>query len=140
MQDNIPSLGFLLDAFVQRVPGVRNLIAVSGDGLLSAMDSSLDRDVAERLAAASSGLVSLLRAMAEDLSVGRLSHNMTEFEGARMLVMSAGPSGGCLVLVAADPCDLGLVSFELTTLVKSVGDRVVPNGRARIEALHDVLV
>lgn len=122
-------LGFLLDDFRRRVPYVSHVVAVSADGLLSAADADLARDAADRLAAATSGLLSLLRTSGEAFGVGYLSHNLTEYADGYMLSMSAGP-GGCLIVLAERACDLGLVSFEMTALVNRVGESIVPAARA----------
>jgi predicted regulator of Ras-like GTPase activity (Roadblock/LC7/MglB family) len=125
-------LGFLLDDFRRRVPNVSHVVAVSADGLLSAADAGLARDVADRLAAASSGLLSLLRTSGEAFGAGYLSHNLTEYADGFMLSMSAGP-GGCLIVLAERSCDLGQVSFEMTALVNRVGDAIVPAARAGLD-------
>ncbi len=131
MSGTTQDLGFLLDDFRDRVPNVAHMVALSADGLLVASDRTLDRDVADRLAAAASGLVSLLRVAGDVLGAGGLSHNMTEYGNGYLLTMSAG-TGGCLVVLADPRCDLGTVSYEMTALVNRVGDALVPSARTAL--------
>src|SRR3546814_14489413 len=53
------SFSWLLNGFVESTAGVSDAVAVSSDGLLMAMSSSLERPAAEQLAAIISGMVSL---------------------------------------------------------------------------------
>ena len=123
------NLGFLLHDYRGRVLGVRHVIALSSDGILVAHDGSLPDDVAQKLAAATSGLVSLLRNLGDQIGAGGCSHNLTEYAGGFMLTMGAG-QGGALVAFADRACDMGAVSFELTQLVNRVGDVLIPAARA----------
>src|SRR5690606_23517647 len=104
-------------------------IAVSGDGLLIARDTGLDRDAAERLAATCAGLLSLLHCASGELGAGALSHNLAEFDDGFLLSM-AGADGACLLLLAGRDCDLGQVSFEMADLVNRVGDALTAAPRA----------
>ncbi len=119
---------FLLEDFRNRVPHVLHALAVSTDGLLTAADRNLDRDRAERLAAACAGLVSLLRNAGDGFGAGPLSHNLSEFAGGFMFTM-ADTSGACLLVFADRDCDLGTVSYEMTELVNRVGDALSPASR-----------
>src|SRR3546814_15005931 len=51
------SFSWLLNGFVESTAGVSDAVAVSSDGLLMAMSSSLERPAAEQLAAIISGMV-----------------------------------------------------------------------------------
>ncbi|HEX5995116.1 MAG TPA: roadblock/LC7 domain-containing protein, partial [Jiangellales bacterium] len=114
--------------FRVRVLGVRHVIALSSDGILVAKDN-LPEAVAQKLAAAASGLVSLLRNLGDQLGAGGCSHNLTEYAGGWILTMGAG-QGGALLAFADRNCDVGAVSFELTQLVNRVGDVLIPAARA----------
>jgi predicted regulator of Ras-like GTPase activity (Roadblock/LC7/MglB family) len=123
------NLGFLLHDFKGRVVGVRHVIALSSDGILVAHDSSLPDDVAQKLAAATAGLVSLLRNLGDQIGEGACSHNLTEYQGGFLCTMGAG-AGGALLAFAERGCDMAAVSFELTQLVNRVGDALIPAARA----------
>lgn len=122
-------LGFLLDDFRKRVPNVLHILAMSPDGLLIAADQHLARDVAERLAATSAALLSLLRGAGQELAAGGLSHNLAEYEGGFLFAMSTSSLGACLLTLADRDADLGQVSYELTALVNRVGDALTPAAR-----------
>jgi predicted regulator of Ras-like GTPase activity (Roadblock/LC7/MglB family) len=122
-------LDFLLNEFVERVPGVTHAVAVSADGLLIARSSrTLPRDEADRVAAVGSGLVSLLRSAAKHFQAGAVVSNLTELEGGFMFSMAVS-SGASLLALAARNCDIGRVSHELTELINRVGPRLTPYSR-----------
>ncbi len=52
-------LSWLVNAFAERVPGVAHAVVVSSDGLLVAISAHLPRDNADKLAAVTSGLMSI---------------------------------------------------------------------------------
>jgi len=120
-----PQLDFLLDDFVNRVPNVANIIAVSSDGLLIARNSGLPRDSADPLAAVASGLGSLLRGAAQHLQAGTVVSNLTELEGGLMFTMSVS-SGASLLALASHECDIGQVAHELAELINKVGPALSP--------------
>jgi predicted regulator of Ras-like GTPase activity (Roadblock/LC7/MglB family) len=122
-------LGFLLDDFRKRVPNVLHILAMSADGLLIVADQHLDRDAAERLAATSAALLSLLRGAGQELDAGGLSHNLAEYDGGFLFAMSTDSLGVCLLMLADRDADLGQVSYELTALVNRVGDGLTPAAR-----------
>ena len=57
--DDTREFSWMLANFVEQTAGVQGAVAVSSDGLLMAMSSSLDRSSAEPVAAIISGLTSL---------------------------------------------------------------------------------
>lgn len=121
-------LGFLLDDFVNRVPNVANIIAVSADGLLIARNSSLPKDSADPLAAVAAGLGSLLRGAAQHLQAGSVVSNLTELDGGLMFTMSVS-SGASLLALASHECDIGQVAHELAELINKVGPALTPRTR-----------
>ena len=123
-----PQLDYLLDDFVNRVPHVANIIAVSSDGLLIARNASLPVDSADPLAAVASGLGSLLRGAAQHLQAGTVVSNLTELEGGLMFTMSVS-SGASLLALASHECDIGQVAHELAELINKVGPALTPHSR-----------
>ena len=61
------NFGWLLDNFVESVPGTRHTLVVSADGLLMAMSKNLDRTEGDTLAAIVAGMSSLTRGAARQL-------------------------------------------------------------------------
>ena len=84
------------------VPGVREVVVFSVDGLLLAASAGLGRDRAERLAATCSGLQSLGRALGQEFGAGDglVRHQMIEFDGGFLFLRSAD---GAHLAVVADP-------------------------------------
>jgi len=89
-------------AEVSVVPGVRDVVVFSVDGLLLAGSAGLGRDRAERLAATCSGLQSLGRALGQEFGTGAglVRHQMIEFDGGFLFLRSAD---GAHLAVVADP-------------------------------------
>jgi len=118
-------LGFLLNDFTTRVPGVTHIVAVSADGLLIACNDALRVDAADRLAAMVSGLVSLTRGAANALEAGPVVSNLTEMAGGYLLCMSIS-SGASLMALAVPDCDIGQVGHALADLINRVGPALEP--------------
>lgn len=124
--------GWLVDDFVNRVPGVAHAVVVSADGLLLTASSHLPRDRADQLAAVASGLVSLTQGAARCFEAGQVVQTVVEMERGIVLLMSIG-DGSCLAVLAAPNCDIGLVGYEMTLLVDRVGQQLNPQLRANLQ-------
>jgi predicted regulator of Ras-like GTPase activity (Roadblock/LC7/MglB family) len=109
----------ILGGFIDRVPGVRHAIAVGSDGLLTGSSPYLARDMADAMAAITSGLVSLTTRTAKLVSGGRVSLTMIESRGGYLFLLPATDASA--VVVWAEPtCDVGTVGYELAVLVSSL--------------------
>lgn len=124
--------GWLVDDFVNRVPGVAHAAVVSADGLLLTSSAHLPRDRADQLAAVVSGLVSLTQGAARCFEAGQVVQTVVEMERGMVLLMSIG-DGSCLAVLAAPNCDIGLVGYEMTLLVDRVGQQLTPQRRADLQ-------
>lgn len=118
-------LGFLLANLVERVPGVRESVVVSSDGLLIAMSPGVDRADADRLAAVAAGLLSIARGAGEPMRAGAVQEIIIEMERALLLVMGIS-DGSALAVIAERPCDVGLVAYEMATFVERAGAALTP--------------
>jgi uncharacterized protein len=118
-----PTLGWLVSAFTQDVPGVTHAVLVSADGLLVAASDGLPRDRADQMSALTAGLTSLTVGAAQLFTAGRVVQSVIEMEGGFLLLMSIG-DGSHLAVLAAAGCDIGLVGYEMTLLVDRVGRMV----------------
>ena len=127
-----PSLGWLVSAFTQEVPGVAHAVLVSADGLLVAASDGLPRDTADQMSALSAGLTSLTVGAAQLFTAGRVVQSVIEMEGGFLLLMSVG-DGSHLAVIAAAGCDIGLVGYEMTLLVDRVGQLLTPELRAELQ-------
>ena len=121
--------GWLVNDFVNRVPGVAHALVVSAEGMPMAASAHLPRDHADQLAAVASGLVSLAQGAARCFDAGRVVQTVVELERGIMLLMSIS-DGSCLAVLAAPTCDIGLVGYEMTLLVDRVGQQLTPHARS----------
>ena len=129
MQTRSERFGWLVDDFVNRVPGVAHALVVSAEGMPMAASAHLPRDHADQLAAVASGLVSLAQGAARCFDAGRVVQTVVELERGIMLLMSIS-DGSCLAVLAAPTCDIGLVGYEMTLLVDRVGQQLTPHARS----------
>jgi uncharacterized protein len=123
--------GWLVDDFVNRVPGVAHALVLSAEGLPLAASVHLPRDRADQLAAVSSGLVSLTQGAARCFDAGCVVQTVVEMERGIVLLMSIS-DGSSLAVLAAPGCDIGLVGYEMTLLVDRVGQQLTPRKRAEL--------
>jgi uncharacterized protein len=123
--------GWLVDSFVQQVPGVAHAVVVSADGLLLVASSGLPRDRSDQLAAVTSGLVSLTQGAARCFEAGGVVQTVVEMERGIVLTMSIS-DGSSLAVLASPSCDIGLVGYEMTLLVDRAGKLLTPELRAQL--------
>ena len=121
-------LDWLLVDFARETPGVLAAVVVSVDGLPLAVSPAVTDALADQLAAAASGLVSLARATAHLLASGAVTQTILEMTEGYLFVTSI--SRGATVAVHADRhCDLGIVGYEMTMLAERVGRALDPGVR-----------
>jgi predicted regulator of Ras-like GTPase activity (Roadblock/LC7/MglB family) len=120
---------WLLDGLVQRVAGAEQAIALSGDGLLLARSTVMNRDDAEHLAAMASAFQSLSRAVGSEFGKGAVRQSVVELEYGYLVVTEAG-EGACLALLASVDADLGMVAYEMNVTVQQVGSSLSVNPRS----------
>ncbi|MGH3888900.1 MAG: roadblock/LC7 domain-containing protein [Pseudonocardiaceae bacterium] len=125
--------GWLVDSFVERVPGVAHAVVVSADGLLLVASSGLPRDRADQLAAVTSGLVSLTQGAARCFEAGGVIQTVVEMERGIVLTMVIS-DGSSLAVLAAPSCDIGLIGYEMTLLVDRAGKLLTPELRAQLQS------
>jgi uncharacterized protein len=121
-------LDWLLADFVRGTPGVVHALVVSGDGLRLAASERVDARLGDRLAAATSGLVSLARGTAQLLDTAPVTQTIIEMAGGYLFVTSIS-HGSTLAVVADRNCDMGMVGYEMTLLAARVGHVLTPAPR-----------
>ncbi|GLW07464.1 dynein regulation protein LC7 [Microtetraspora sp. NBRC 13810] len=109
---------------VTKVKGVRHVIVLTADGLLKARSAGLERNAADRLAAACAGLQSLCDSVAVEFGTGNraVDQLMVGYEGGYLFARSAG-EGSHLVVVTEDVVDPGLVAHQMQVQVMKIGER-----------------
>ncbi|MGW4132334.1 roadblock/LC7 domain-containing protein [Amycolatopsis japonica] len=123
---------WLINDFVERVPGVAHGVAVSSDGLLIASSSTLPQDRADQLAAVSCGLVSLTEGAAGCFEAGNVNETIVEMDAGTMLLMAIS-DGSCLSILADPGYDIGQIAYEMTLLVERFGHMLTPELRVNEE-------
>ncbi len=127
------NVSWLVNNFVDRVPGVNDAVVVSSDGLPIAASAQLDRDSVDRFSAVSSGLIGLAYGASGRFNGGAVTEVIVEMERAFLFV--TGISDGSLLAVIADAgCDVGLVAYEMAVLVEKTGAVLTPELRAELQA------
>jgi predicted regulator of Ras-like GTPase activity (Roadblock/LC7/MglB family) len=122
---------WLINDFVDRVPGVAHGVTVSADGLLLTASEGLPEERADQLAAVACGLVSLTEGAARCFEAGNVNETIVEMDGGSMVLMSI--SDGSSMAVLAEPnCDIGQVAYEMARLVDRVGEVLTPELRAAL--------
>ena len=126
------NLGWLLNGFVRKVPGVSEAVVLSADGLPMAASEGTDRDSAERFAAVASGLIGLAYGAAGRFGGGRVNEVIVEMEHAFLLVTGIS-DGSALAAVAESSCDIGLVGYEMALFGERAGSVLTPELRAELQ-------
>ncbi|MGW3623276.1 roadblock/LC7 domain-containing protein [Streptomyces sp. NPDC000880] len=118
--ENPEQRGWMI-ADVAGVPGVRQVIVFSPDGLLLASTEGMDRDSADRLAANCSGLQSLGRSLGREFGEdgGAVHQQMVEFDGGFLFMRSA--DGAHLAVVTGPVVDPKLVARQMQAQVIKIG-------------------
>jgi predicted regulator of Ras-like GTPase activity (Roadblock/LC7/MglB family) len=108
-------------AEVALVPGVRQVIVFSGDGLLLAASEGMNRDSADRLSASCSGLQSLARSLGREFGDdgGAVHQQMVEFNGGYLFMRSS--KGAHLAVVTGPVVDPKLVARQMQAQVLKIG-------------------
>ncbi|MBV8950661.1 MAG: roadblock/LC7 domain-containing protein [Actinobacteria bacterium] len=127
------SLNWLVSNFVARVAAVTEAVVVSSDGLLIAMSDSLDRAVADRLAAVAAGLISIARGAGRPMGSGPVRQIVIELEHHLLIVMCIS-DGSALAVTATRPCDIGVVAYEMAVLVEKAGTALTPQLVVELQA------
>jgi len=86
----------------------------------------------DQLAAIASGLASLTQGAASLLDRGLVKQTVVQMDRGLLLVMSIS-DGSCLTVLAAAPCDVGVVAYQMARLVTRVGEILTPTLRAELQ-------
>lgn len=121
-------LNWLVTDFVGRVPDVAHALIVSSDGLVVAVSAGFPEDRADRLAAVTSGLSSLVQGAARILATGTVVQTMVEMDGGVLVVMTIS-HGASLSVLAGPDGKMGLIAYEMALLVERAGRMITPAAR-----------
>ena len=120
--------GWLIDNFAMSTPGVLHALIVSSDGLALITAGGMSPDLADPLAAMTSGIISLGNNIAATISEAGCDQVMLRFPAGHFLFMSIGDLAGFAVLVGSG-AKLGMVAHQMAQLVDAVGHVLTPQLR-----------
>ncbi|MFJ2651241.1 roadblock/LC7 domain-containing protein [Streptomyces sp. NPDC087420] len=119
----VGDLGWILDELL-RTPHTLRAILLSSDGLMSASSEGVERDMADRMAAAVSGMQALSREAAEFADCeGAWEMTMIQYRGGYLFAMAAG-DGSYLALSADGDADVENVSYAMEETVDRLGQQL----------------
>lgn len=116
-------LNWLLDDLVGRLASVRMALVLSSDGLPMSVSEDVSREDSEHLAAVASGIHGLAKGVGTHFEAGSVRQTLVELDDAFLFVTAAG-DGSCLAVMAASDADIGQIAYEMTLLVKRVGEHL----------------
>jgi uncharacterized protein len=128
LRDSPQDLHWLVTNFVDRVPHVAHAVIVSSDGLVVAVSAGFPEERADRLAAVTSGLSSLVQGAARMFDGGIVVQTVVEMDGGVLAVMTIS-HGASLAVLAGPDGKMGLIAYEMTLLVERAGRMITPATR-----------
>jgi len=128
------NLNWLLERLCDTVPGIRQAVVVSSDGLALAKSDGVDRETAERLAAVSSGMIGLAYGSAGRFGAGPVSNVIVEMQKGWLFVTGIR-DGSLICCLTEKDIDMGAIAFEMSIFVQRVGDSLTADVRQELKAL-----
>ncbi|MFD0690688.1 roadblock/LC7 domain-containing protein [Actinomadura fibrosa] len=117
--DNTAEFGWMLDDLRARVGPVRKALVLSRDGLVMGACRDMTRQEAEYLAALAAGFFSVAVGAKPHLDSGEVRQTIMELDEGLFFVVPAG-TGSCLAVLSEAGSHAGLVTYEMTMLVKRI--------------------
>jgi predicted regulator of Ras-like GTPase activity (Roadblock/LC7/MglB family) len=130
-------LGWLLDDFVDRVPGASSAIVVTTDGLVLCVSERISSESVDQLSAITSGLASLTDGAAQFFAAGGVRQLIVEMDGGFLFVARVS-DGSVLAMMCEASCDIGLIGYEMSLLIGRIGTVLTPELRARLRPPVDL--
>lgn len=127
------NLNWLISRLCLTVPGIKQAVVVSSDGLPIATSEGVDRESADRLAAVASGMIGLAYGSAGRFGAGPVSNVIVEMKNGWLFVTGMGDGSLISVLTERD-IDMSTVAFETSIFVQRVGDMLTPEVREELKA------
>lgn len=121
-------LDWLLANLSATVDGVMNAVILSPDGLPLGRSPGLAEADADHLAALAAGAASLARGAGMKFGCGEVQQTIIEMDAALLFITPAG-RGTCLALLAEATADAGQIAYQMSVLVKRVGQHMVADPR-----------
>ena len=116
-------LDWLLASLTETIEQIHQAVIFSTDGLVMGLSPGLAQEDAEHLAALAAGVQSLARGAGQRFQGGNVRQTIIEMDAALLFITTAG-QGTCLAVLAAPEADAGQVAYEMTVLVKRLGQHL----------------
>ncbi len=130
-------LDWLLDDFVDRVPGASSAVVVTTDGLVLCVSTQITSDAVDQLAAITSGLASLADGAAKFFAAGGVRQLILEMDDGFLFVARVS-DGSVLAMMCESDCDIGLIGYEMSLLIGRIGTVLTPELHARLRPPVDL--
>jgi predicted regulator of Ras-like GTPase activity (Roadblock/LC7/MglB family) len=124
-------LDWLLANLTESVEHIRQAVIFSADGLVTGTSPGMVREDAEHLSALAAGVQSLARGAGQRFQGGNVRQTIIEMDAALLFITAAGQST-CLAVLAGPEADAGQVAYEMTVLVKRLGQHLGTNLRTSV--------
>lgn len=128
------NLNWLIGRLCLTVPGIKQAVVVSSDGLPMATSEGVDRESADRLAAVASGMIGLAYGSAGRFGAGAVSNVIVEMQNGWLFVTGIG-DGSLISIMTERDIDMSAVAFETSIFVQRVGNMLTPEVRDELKAL-----
>ena len=125
------ALDRLITGFTERVPTVLQALVVSSDGVPVAASEQIQPDQVEKLAAITSGLISLAEGAARIFDGGAVTQALVAMERGTLVIMAIDDGSSLAVLTTA-AADLDQVAYDMTILVEQAGSIFTPPPRGPV--------
>ncbi|MEU1906539.1 roadblock/LC7 domain-containing protein [Streptomyces hygroscopicus] len=120
-----PNLGWILDEHILPLAHTKRALLLSADGLTIASSQGVDRELAERMAAAVSGLQSLSREAAEFADCQQQPWELTMIQyGEGHLFLMAAAQGTYLAVSASKKADIEAISYTMEKTIDRLGQEM----------------
>ncbi|MEU3646285.1 hypothetical protein SAMN04488564_106185 [Lentzea waywayandensis] len=131
MSTQVDQFGWLVTNFAERTPGIEHAVVISADGLVLISSSKLPEHVAPQFAAIVAGVVSLADSASKCFAGESVVRTVVQMDRGVML-LSAISDGSVLAVLASSSADVAQIAYEMTVVVRQVGQLLTPELRAEL--------
>ena len=126
------AFAWLLNDFVNTTEGVSHALAVSADGIQLAASDAMAPERADKFAAITAGLSSLVHGAADCFGETSVERVMIEM-GSSFLLITNVSHGAVLGVLTSKDADLGTVAYEMTVFAQRAGSVLSPSITAELQ-------
>lgn len=119
------AFAWLLTDFVATTEGVRHAVSVSADGITLASSESMPSAKADKFAAITAGLSSLVHGAADCFGETTVERLLIEM-GSSFLMVTTVSHGAVLGVICDKHAELGMVAYEMTLFAQRAGSVLSP--------------